>query len=352
MPCKLCTQTFELEKRSGNIYWISSVDELNRKIIKEFNQIGYEVETKQGLAFVHVDSIYNFFHTNIKWICDTFHLLERETLKIFIEDENHPFDLQALMASRPLQQYVNLIEDKSFFDIVNNESITSYFQPIIQADNNSIFGYEMLARGVNEDGSLMSPGELFEKSARNDFNFKLDRMCRESALKTAATKKVHQKIFINFIPTSIYDPKFCLQSTVKWAKQLEFDPKNIVFEVVETEKVADQGHLKKILTYYRDQGFQIALDDVGEGYSSLNMLVDLKPDIIKVDRNIIQNIHEDSFKKSIYQALYTVAKENSVSILAEGVETKEELEAINSIGADYYQGYYFAKPGAEPVRKI
>ena len=137
---------------------------------------------------------------------------------------------------------------------------------------------------MKEDGTLMYPDVLFTKSKRNDHNFKLDRLCRESALKTAATKKIAQKVFINFIPTSIYDPKFCLKSTEKWAKQLEFDPSQIVFEVVETEKVSDQNHLKKILEYYREKGFQIALDDVGEGYSSLNMLIELEPDIIKVDR--------------------------------------------------------------------
>jgi EAL domain-containing protein (putative c-di-GMP-specific phosphodiesterase class I) len=79
-----------------------------------------------------------------------------------------------------------------------------------------------------------------QNQARNDMNFTLDRMCRETALKTTAVKKIDTKVFINFILTSIYDPEFCLASTVKWAKQLEFDPKNIVFEVVETQKVKDK----------------------------------------------------------------------------------------------------------------
>merc|ERR1711879_502201 len=149
--------------------------------------------------------------------------------------------------AKPLQRYINMIEDKEFFDVINNQSLTSYFQPIVDANTNSIYGYETLIRGVKADGSLIYPDELFEKSARNDMNFKLDRMCRENALKTAATKKVNKKVFINFLPTSVYDPEFCLQSTVKWAKQLEIDPSNIIFEVVETEKVTDQNHLKSIL---------------------------------------------------------------------------------------------------------
>jgi EAL domain-containing protein (putative c-di-GMP-specific phosphodiesterase class I) len=125
-----------------------------------------------------------------------------------------------------------------------------------------------------------------------------------------------------------------------------------VFEVVETQNVKDQLHLKEILMYYREKGYKIALDDVGEGYSSLNMLIKLKPDIIKIDRNIIENINKDEFKQSVYKALYTVAKENNIEVLAEGIETPYEIETIRSIGVDYMQGYYFAKPSAEPIRTI
>lgn len=251
-----------------------------------------------------------------------------------------------------MQSYIRYLEDIEFFDIVEHASLTSHFQPIVDVRSSQIYAYEALIRGVKPDGSLMFPDQLFEKSTRNDMNFLLDRLCRESALKTAATKKIKQKVFINFIPTSIYDPEYCLQSTVKWANQLEFDPKNIVFEVVETEQVEDKEHLKKILEFYRAQGFGIALDDVGEGYSGLNNLIDIKPDIIKVDRNVIMNIDTDPMKQSVYKALYTLAKENGITVLAEGVETKEEFDVIEGIGVDLVQGYYFAKPQAEPIRTI
>ena len=107
---------------------------------------------------------------------------------------------------------------------------------------------------------------------------------------------------------------------------------------MESESVKDKTHLLKILDFYKKEGFSIALGDVGEGYSSLNMLVNIRPDIIKVDRNIITNIDTDKLKQSTYRALYNLAK--------------EELEMIESIGVDYIQGYYFGKPNAEPLRKI
>lgn len=352
MSCSKCTDKFILENKAVKIFFISEVEELASKMRIFLMKLGFDLQKLHDLVYIEVASEEQFFNSNVDAFSAHFNELETQKIKLHVQDSSANFNIQALLSAKPLQRYINLIQDKEFFDIINNESLTSHFQPIVKASNNTIFGYEALIRGVKANGELMYPYELFEKSSRNDMDFKLDRLCRESALKTAAVKKIHQKVFINFIPTSIYDPEFCLNSTVKWANQLEFDSKNIVFEVVETQKVKDQVHLKEILMYYREKGYKIALDDVGEGYSSLNMLIKLKPDIIKIDRNIIENINQDEFKQSVYKALYTVAKENGIEVLAEGIETPYEIETIRSIGVDYMQGYYFAKPTAEPIRSI
>ena len=352
MSCTKCQEIFKLEKKVAKIFWMSEHGELNEKIKIFLEKLNIDRAQESGIDFIEVDDADVFFLENIDAIVAFFNELETQSIKMHIQYDGESFTFQSILGAKNLQRYINLIQDKEFFDIINNASLTSYFQPIVDAKDNSIFGYEALIRGVRENGELMFPDELFSKSTRNDLNFKLDRMCRESALKTAAVKRITQKVFINFLPTAIYDPQFCLSSTVKWAKQLEFDPKNIIFEVVETESVKDKNHLKNILSYYREQGFEIALDDVGEGYSGLNMLINLKPNIIKVDREIIQNIDKDELKQSTYKALYTLAKENGIRVLAEGVETSFELEMIKSIGVDYIQGYYFGRPQAEPVRKI
>lgn len=352
MGCTKCTEKFLLPTEESKIFFVSEFEELVRKSRMFIMDMGFDVLKLHDLNYIVVPNPKLFFETHIETIKAHYNSLELSDIKLYIIGVYEGFNYQALMGAKSLQRYINLIDDKEFFDIVNNESLTSHFQPIIDIHANEIYGYEALIRGVKEDGSLLFPDKLFEKSKRNGLNFKLDRLCRESALKTAAVKKIQQKVFINFIPTSIYDPEFCLNSTVKWANQLEFNPKNIVFEVVETEHVADQAHLKKILTYYREQGYQIALDDVGEGFSNLNMLIDLKPDIIKVDRNIIHDIDKDDMKLSVYKALYDIANKNGIKILAEGLETKEELETIKKIGVDYVQGYYYAKPQAEPIRKL
>jgi EAL domain-containing protein (putative c-di-GMP-specific phosphodiesterase class I) len=352
MACTKCYEVFELNHSFSKIYFLSEIPELNKKCKLFIDKVGLQSFDFDGMPFIKVDDTKQFFEENIDAMLELFTQIEREEIKIHVQRKSETISFMSILRAKPMQRYINLISDREFFDIINNQSLTSYYQPILQAHDKSIFGYEALIRGVKADGSLMYPDVFFEKSARNDLNFKVDRLCRESALKTAAVKKIKQKVFINFLPTSIYDPEFCLASTVKWAKQLEFDPANIIFEVVETEFVKDQEHLQKILQYYRKQGFKIALDDVGEGFSNLNTLISIKPDIIKVDRQIIENIDKDELKQSVYKALYTLAKENGIEVLAEGIETAFELQMIESIGVDYLQGYYFGKPQVEPIRKI
>lgn len=251
-----------------------------------------------------------------------------------------------------MEKYKNLISAQELSSLLSKGGLTAHFQPILDVKTNTIYGYETLARGVNEDGTLVYPDKLFTWAKDGDMLFYLDRACRESSLKTAAIKNIRAKVFINFIPTAIYDPNHCLQSTVKWANSLEFDPKNVIFEVVESENIEDIEHLKNILNFYKSKGFMVALDDVGSGYSSLNMIVQLLPDIVKVDREIVKDIDKNRANQSVFTAIVNIAKENNITVLAEGIETKEEYLYLKDNGASLVQGYYFAKPSSEPIRKI
>ena len=277
---------------------------------------------------------------------------ELEGISALLRKSGEALTLSAIKEVQPFSQIVALTTSSEITEIIKNKAFTSFFQPIIDLNGNSIYGYESLLRGVKNDGSIIPPYEIFQTAKKSDKLFYLDRAARETSLKTAAVKRIKKKVFINFLPTAIYNPQNCLQDTVKWANQLEFDPKNIVFEVVETEKIIDTQHLKSILDFYKSHGFLVALDDVGSGYSSLNMLSSIQPDIIKIDREIIDGIDTDSFKQSVFHALTKIAKDNGITVLAEGVERVEEVHFVKESGADLAQGWFWGKPQAEPVRKI
>ena len=164
-----------------------------------------------------------------------------------------------------------------------------------------------------------------------DLLFFLDRLCRETVIKNAAKQNISKKVFINFIPTSIYDPQKCLKSTDEALTKYKLDPKNIVFEVVETDYIEDYPHLNNILSYYKGKGYSTALDDIGSGYSDINALLALNPKYMKIDMNLIKNIDTKPKKQEKVVNYIKVAKENNIIALAEGIERKEEADVLIEI---------------------
>ncbi|ADH99009.1 EAL domain-containing protein [Salisediminibacterium selenitireducens] len=234
-------------------------------------------------------------------------------------------------------QYVNIIQNKRF---------TSHMQPIFCTKEGSVYGYEFLLR-PSDDAYPFFPGELFSFSQRSGMQSMLDSHARINAIRTGSERLKDEKIFINFLPSSIYDPAHCLKSTFEAANTYNVNPERLVFEVVETEKIVDVAHLKNIFYHYQNAGVKVALDDIGTGYATIDMLKQLNPDYAKIDRSLIQDCHQHPDKIARIQAISEVAKAQGTLLLGEGIETKEEYETVKSL-VDYTQGYYFAKPQAEP----
>lgn len=352
MSCTKCQILPTVSKASGDLIVSCNVPEIADKIIAYLTDQGdfsYQLEDAQTLWII----IQNF-SLFLEDMCTSHHFnkMEREGISLLFLKEGESLSPSTLKQMKTLQQYKDLMGAEVLSSLIEKGALTAHFQPIVDLASNTIFGYESLARGVSDEGNLIYPDTLFRWGREGDMLFYLDRACRETSLKTAAVKNISSKVFINFIPTAIYDPQHCLQSTVKWAKQLEFDPKNIIFEVIESDHVADLDHLKKILDFYKSQGFMVALDDVGSGYSSLNMIAKLIPDIVKIDREIINYIDTNPVNQSIFRAIVQIAKENKIMVLAEGIERAEEAAFCTQEGADLAQGYYYGKPSAEPIRKL
>lgn len=240
----------------------------------------------------------------------------------------------------------NVFNTEWIDEVIRKELLVCHYQPIVTA-NGEIFAYEMLARFHREDGSVIYPNEIFPAAKSRGRLYALDRVCRMAAVRHAAVLK-DVKAFINFIPTSIYSPEFCLRSTTSLANELGVDPRQLVFEVVETEKVDDIDHLREILAFYKKKGFQYALDDVGEGYSTIELLADLKPHYMKLDMQYVQGVAEDAAKQKVALRFLEKAVEIGSVPLAEGVETKEDYDWLKQQGYELFQGYYFGKPAKEP----
>ncbi|MDF2440969.1 MAG: hypothetical protein JWN98_1953, partial [Abditibacteriota bacterium] len=209
-----------------------------------------------------------------------------------------------------------------------------------------------LLRGIeahaDADTPLVPPYRIFDVARGAGLLFHVDLAARRAAIRQASRHGIDCRIFINFTPTAIYDPVNCLRSTVLLVHELGLHPEQIVFEVIESELVTDVDHLNTILDYYRNSGFGVALDDLGSGYSSLNLLARLRPDYIKLDRELITDVVNDPFKAMIARKLLEAAQELKIQTIAEGIETQDEADWLREQGANYMQGYFIARPAAKP----
>ena len=219
---------------------------------------------------------------------------------------------------------------------------TMAFQPIVNCQTQTIFGYEALVRGLNNE-SAFSVIEQVNDSNRYSF----DQQCRIKAIALAAELKLDSMLSINFLPNAIYQPERCIKTTLMAAKKYQFPTDKIMFEFTEVEKIVDSNHVKRIVEYYRDLGFQTAIDDFGAGYSGLDLLANFQTNIIKLDMELIRNIDSDAIRQSIVRNCLNIFRDLNITPLAEGIETEAEMRWLKEAGVALLQGYFFAKPGFE-----
>lgn len=221
------------------------------------------------------------------------------------------------------------------------------FQPIIDVRNKRVFAQEALARGIGGE-----PARDVFQNVSEDNLYRFDQNCRVKAIELASRFDSDALISINFMPRAVYRPELCIRTTFEAAEAFSFDPGRIMFEFTENERVDDGAHLREIIEYYKSKGFKTAIDDFGAGYSGLNLLTEFKPDLIKLDMNLIRGIDRDDTRKTIVRSVVLMCFEMGVDVIAEGVETLDEKRCLENIGIYLFQGYLFAKPSFEHLRPV
>jgi EAL domain-containing protein (putative c-di-GMP-specific phosphodiesterase class I) len=230
--------------------------------------------------------------------------------------------------------------DPSSFSI----PFTMAFQPIVDVSAGQIWGYEALVRGLGGQGAYEVLSQV------TDLNrYAFDQACRVKAIELAAAHLGGStaKLSINFMPNAVYEPKACIRATLAAASRTQFDPKRLMFEFTENERMTDVDHVSHIVSEYRRMGFTTALDDFGAGYAGLSLLSRFQTDLIKLDMELLRGIEASSVKQAIVRGLVGIAAELGIVLLAEGVETAAELAVLKGLGIRLFQGYYFAKPALE-----
>ncbi|MCA9510905.1 MAG: EAL domain-containing protein [Myxococcota bacterium] len=232
---------------------------------------------------------------------------------------------------------------RRMLDVVLDRRVTSVYEPIVAVESKTVFGYEALARGP-QGTELHSPLAMFRTAEEEGLVFELDCLCRASGLKGAVGLPEGTKLFLNIRPTTIHDPNFRAERLIRTLDECALSPSDVVFEVSEQESIANFEAFKEIRDYYRDLGFQFALDDTGAGYAGLEALVEISPEFVKVDRSFVSGIDQDPTRRTLLAALQDVCSGSNARIIAEGLDTLEELETLGELGIAFGQGWLFGKP--------
>jgi EAL domain-containing protein (putative c-di-GMP-specific phosphodiesterase class I) len=232
---------------------------------------------------------------------------------------------------------------RKLMELVLERQVRSVFEPIVEVESRTVFGYEALARGP-EGSELHSAGALFQAAADEDLLFQLDCLCRQSALVGARDLPGESKLFLNVRPTTIHDPNFRAEALIRTLERCGLRPTDVVFEISEQESIGNFAIFREVRDYYRRLGFQIALDDTGAGYASLEAVMELSPEFIKIDGAFVKGIDEDPARQQLVRALQTVAEQINARIIGEGLDRLEELEMLGKLGIPFGQGWLFGKP--------
>ncbi|MEW6352711.1 MAG: GGDEF domain-containing protein [Pseudomonadota bacterium] len=237
---------------------------------------------------------------------------------------------------------------KALDAVLEKRLLTPLFQPIITLRDNAIYGYEALIRGPS-DGPLHAPLSLFDAAQRSGQLAELELLCQQTILEGYKRLNLPGKLFLNVNPIYLTQDNCQYSQTLVHMRALGIDAGRVVMELTEHTPTHDYELLREAAMHYKSMGFEIAIDDLGAGYAGLRLWNELRPDYVKIDMHFVQGIHEDRSKRQFVHSIQEIALGLNCKIVAEGVETEGEYQAIRELGINYGQGYYFARPSPAPL---
>ncbi len=228
--------------------------------------------------------------------------------------------------------------------VLTERSIAAVYQPIVRLDDGSVAGYEALARpgGFAADSSVEG---LFSAAHRLGMIRDLDWLSRRAAIASASALPAGLPVFINVSAASLLDPVHGVDQMLLLLKWGRWPAGDVVLEITERETINDLVRLRYVLAAYREHGFRIALDDVGEGHSTLEVLATAMPEYVKIARSLTMSTDRPGSTAAI-QAAVAFARSTGTTVIAEGVETAGAARAMRALGVDLGQGWYLAPPAA------
>jgi diguanylate cyclase (GGDEF)-like protein len=230
-------------------------------------------------------------------------------------------------------------------EVLAQKRIDVAFQPVVDLMDRRITGYEALARPLGFEHRDSVEG-FFVAASRMGKLSELDNLCRRSALETAGNFSHGMLLFVNISVTALVDPQFGALRMANLAMEMGHEPGDVVLEISERETVTNLDLLAKVVNSYRDAGFRFALDDVGDGHSTLEGLATVMPDFVKLAMNFTWNTEQRGPQAAV-SSIVVFAKSTGAQVIAEGIEDEETARRLIGLGIGLGQGYHLGRP--EPL---
>ncbi len=245
--------------------------------------------------------------------------------------------------------YQEFNKHEELLNVVQKRRMETFFQPILSLTNGATIGYEILNR-PEPTKSFPTTDSFYDYVGESNHVFMVESFIRNLSLERyheqvkQREENHHNFIFLNIHPLVLADPNYKEGITINLLAKHNISPTQVVLELTEKKAGINYSQFVKLVEHYREQGFRIAVDDAGTGYNSLQTLLYLNPEFIKVDRSLIQNIEQIPDKQYLVELILDFAKKSSTKVIAEGIETVSEYTFLQEMGVDMGQGYAIGKP--------
>ena len=255
--------------------------------------------------------------------------------------------LQELFSASSAPAACDPPERREIEEIIAGGLITPVFQPIVSLSDGTILGYEALSR-MTRPGLLANSEALFAKAVQYGLTSRLEMLCRRRAIVRARELELTGRLFLNVCPSLLLASDHERGATAAFLDEMGLNRSDITFELTERTLIEDYGLFRRVLSYYRGQGYSMAIDDLGSGYAGLKMLSELEPEYVKLSSYLIRDIDRSETKQALVDALVTLCGRIGSRVIAEGIESAQELGYLKKAGVTLGQGYFLARPSENP----
>lgn len=340
-------QSTPVPSGSGRLYmWLPDAPAL-AKVVHYLTRNGFRFEIADGHCVI-IDADWERLRALTVPLRRVLTQFEADDSRVLFKSDGSDLSTADFPRVHSFTRFSLVSESHWLHELLDERRLTTVFQQIVSAEHpERVFAREALLRGLGRDAVVLYPGYILDVARACGMLTQVDHAARDAAISAIVRGAFAEHVFINIMPGSAHDPVEAVDTTVHLIDAAGIAHDRVVFEVTEADRTLDVDMLRRTLGAYRDAGFGVALDDVGAGYSSLNLLHQLRPDYIKLDMEIVRGVHADGYKALIAQKIIEIARPLGIKTIAEGVESPEELAWVQGAGADFVQGYLISRP-SEP----